>query len=134
MTSEEIKNILATSTQDKWTIDDESGTFSYKDDSNLQIIGTPYEDQIDFYEKWANSHPDTSAKRVDYVVKYRDAVVERQTLISVDGHRAELPMPRSETGLRVLASEVNFAKIVFSGADRIDEYLNRSGLHVVQSY
>ena len=67
-------------------------------------------------------------------MKYRDAVVRRESLISVDGHRAELPMPKSETDLRVLENEVNFAKIVITGGDRVDEYLGRSGLHVVQSY
>ena len=134
MNYEEIRNILATSTQDEWTVDDESGTFSYKADSNLQIIRAPYENQTDFHEEWATSHPDKSAKKVDYVVKYRDAVVRRESLISVDGHRAELPMPKSETDLRVLENEVNFAKIVITGGDRVDEYLGRSGLHVVQSY
>lgn len=134
MNNEKIKNILATSTQNEWNVDDDSGTFSYKDDLNLQIIRTSYENWTPFNEEWATKHPDPSAEKVDYVVKYRDAVVARESLISVDGHRAELPMPKSATDLRVLASEVNFAKIVTTGGDRIDEYLNRSRLQVVQSY
>ena len=69
------KNILATSTQNEWNVDDDSGTFSYKDDLNLQIIRTSYENWTPFNEEWATKHPNPSAEKVDYVVKYRDAVV-----------------------------------------------------------
>lgn len=131
MNQEKIQNILATSSQDDWTVDDESGTFAYKDDLNLQIIRADYDDFAKFNESWAVNHPDSDAYQVRYQVKYRDAVVHREYLVSVDGHRAELPMPKSATDLRVTQSEVNFAKIVATGLDRVDEYLKRSGIEVV---
>lgn len=128
MNEEEVKTILATSNQDDWTVDDESGTFAYKDDFNLQIIRDDYRE---FNESWAVKHPDPSAYQVRYQVKYREAVIDRQYLVSVDGHRAELPMPESETVLRVKKSDVNFAKIVATGLDKVDEYLTRSGIEVI---
>lgn len=130
MNATEIKNILATSEQNAWIVDDESGTFAYKDDVNLQIIRTPFEYQTEFNEPWATRHPNPTAYRVDYVVKYRDAVVDRKVMISVDGHRAELPMTKSINNLTVTASDVNFARIIATGGNenRLNEYLDRSGI------
>lgn len=125
----DVKKILAESSQDDWIVDDESGSFTYKEDLNLHIERAPYETYRDFNEKWATSHPDPKAVAVEYTVKYGSSFVDKQTLVSVDGHRATLPMPKSATDLSVKASDVNFAKIVDVGT-RIDEYLGRARLQV----
>ena len=125
----DVKEILAKSSQDDWIVDDESGSFTYKEDLNLHIERAPYEDYRDFNEKWATSHADKKAVAVEYTVKYGSSFVDKQTLVSVDGHRATLPMPKSATNLSVKASDVNFAKIVDVG-NRVDEYLKRAKLQV----
>lgn len=129
MKLDDVKNILATSPQDDWVVDDESGSFTYKNDLNLHIERADYESYRDFDEPWAKSHPDPKAVAVEYIVKYGSSFVEKHMLVSVDGHRATLPMPKSMNDLRVSASEANFARIVDIG-DRVDEYLQRSNIKV----
>lgn len=125
----EVKKILSESSQDDWIVDDESGSFTYKDDLNLHIQRADYSSYREFNEPWATSHPDPKAFAVDYIVKYGCSFVEKRVLVSVDGHRASLPMPNSLEDLRVDASDVNFAKIVDTGG-RVEEYLKRSRLKI----
>lgn len=128
----DVEKILAKSSQDDWIVDDESGSFTYKDDLNLHIQRADYSSFREFNEPWATSHPDPKAVAVEYIVKYGSSFVDKHTLVSIDGHRATLPMPKSVNDLRVDASDVNFAKIVNIG-DRVDEYLERSKLKVDDS-
>src|SRR5690554_7441784 len=101
MKLDDVKKILSTSTKDEWIVDDESGSFTYKNDLNLHIERADYETYREFDEPWAKSHPDPKAVAVDYVVKYGSSFVDKHTLVSVDGHRATLPMPKSMDDLRV---------------------------------
>ena len=130
MKLDDVKKILSTSTKDEWIVDDESGSFTYKNDLNLHIERADYETYREFDEPWAKSHPDPKAVAVDYVVKYGSSFVDKHTLVSVDGHRATLPMPKSMDDLRVDKTDVNFARIV-DIVDRVDEYLSRSKIQVV---
>lgn len=126
----DVKKVLKESTQEEWIVDDESGSFTYKDDLNLHIERADYDTFRDFNEPWAKSHPDPKAVTVEYVVKYGSSFVDKYTLVSVDGHRATIPMPKSISDLRVNEADVNFAKIVDVG-DRVDEYLERSKIKVI---
>tara|TARA_B110000238_G_C16027007_1_gene395702 strand:- start:521 stop:916 length:396 start_codon:yes stop_codon:yes gene_type:complete len=125
----DVEKILSTSSKDDWIVDDESGSFTYKNDLNLHIERDDFDNYRPFHEEWATKHPDPSAKAVEYTVKYGTSFVEKHTLVSVDGFRATLPMPKGINDLSVKASKVNFAKIVDVG-DSVDEYIKRSGLHV----
>lgn len=125
----DVRKILATSSQNDWIVDDESGSFTYKDDLNLHIQRADYDSYRPFNEHWATAHPDPHAVAVEYVVKYGNSFVDKRTLVSVDGHRATLPMPKSATDLRVEAPDINFAKIVDVGGG-VDEYLLRSNIKV----
>lgn len=129
MNADEVKNILAQSSQDDWIVDDETGSFTYKNDLNLHIKRADYDNYNSFNEPWAVCHPDKNACSVEYTINYGSSFVDRKTLVSVDGHRATLPMPASATDLNVKSSDVNFAKIVDIG-DSVDEYIQRSGLKV----
>lgn len=129
MKLEKVKSILAKSSQEDWIVDDESGSFTYKEDLNLRIERSDFDTYRSFNEPWATNHPDSSAKAEDYTVKYGSSFVEKFTLVSVDGHRATLPMPESRDSEFVSKEDVNFAKIVDIGG-RVDEYLKRSRLKV----
>lgn len=130
MNASEVEKILATSTKDEWIVDDESGSFTYKNDLNLRIERADYETYEDFDEPWAKAHADNRAFAIYFTVKYGSSFVDKRRLVSVDGHRATLPMPKSLDDLRVTDSQVNFARIVDLG-DRVDEYLDRSKIEVV---
>src|SRR5690554_2727896 len=130
MNHNDVKHILANSTKDEWITDDESGSFTYKKDLNLRIEGADDETFREFNEPWAVAHSDPNAKAVDYVVKYGSSFVEKRVLVSVDGYRATLPMPKSANDLRVIKSDVNFAKILDMGG-RVEEYLSRTKIQVI---
>lgn len=129
MNADDVKKVLDQSSQDDWIVDDETGAFTYKNDLNLRIQRDDYDNYTDFNEPWAVSHPDHNARSVEYTVNYGSSFVDRKTLVSVDGHRATLPMPKSATDLTVTSSDVNFAKIVDIG-NRVDEYIERSKLKI----
>ncbi len=129
MNLEDIQKILATSSQDEWIVDDESGSFTYKNDLNLRIERADFDTYRSFNEPWATNHPDSSAMAEDFTVKYGGSFVDKHTLVSVDGHRATLPMPESAGSEYVSKEDVNFAKIVDIGG-RVDKYLRRSKLKV----
>lgn len=129
MKLDDVKEILANSSQEDWIVDDESGSFTYKKDLNLHIDRADYESYREFNEPWATSHPDKNAVAVEYTIKYGSSFVDKKMLVSVDGHRASLPLPNSMNDLRAKASDVNFAKIVDVGG-RVDEYLERSRIKV----
>lgn len=125
MKFDDVKAILANTNKEEWIVDDESGSFTYKDDLNLRI--ERIDTDRDFKEPWATCHADPSAETVEYIVKYGSSFVEKRTLVSVDGHRATLPIPKSSSDLRVKPCAANFARIVNIGVgNSVDEYLDRS--------
>lgn len=130
MKKSEVDEILANSSQDEWIVDDQTGNFTYKKDLNLRIERDSFEDYEEFDEPWAKEHPNSNAQSVNYVVKYNQSFVDRKMLVSVDGHRATLPMPKSRDDLIVREKDVNFAEIVNIG-NRLGEYLRRSEIEIV---
>lgn len=129
MNQKKVNDILANSSQDEWIVDDETGSFTYKEDLNLRIERESYDARRKFNEDWATKHPDTEAIAVNYTVKYGSSFVARETLVSVDGGRATLPMPDVKTKKTVSQEDMNFTKIV-DVSGRTDEYLKRSGLEI----
>ncbi len=129
MYADEVKNILAQSSLDEWSVDDETGSFTQKYDLNLHIKRADYDSYNSFNEPWAVCHPDKNASSVEYTINYGSSFVDRKTMVSVEGHRATLPMPASATDFNVKSSDVKFAKIVYI-ADSQEEYIQRTGLKV----
>lgn len=125
MNYDEVENILATSKKDDWISNDELGTFTYKKDLNLHINRSS--DDREFNEPWAKNFPDKNARAVDYKVFYNNSFVDEKMLVSVDGARAVLPLPKSPDDLTVKKSNVNFASIVDTG-NQFSNYMERSGL------
>ena len=81
-----------------------------------------------FQEKWAKKHPDPSASSFWYDLSNDGALIERFILVSVDGARAELPLPDINS-LEVKPLPYKIAQI-FDELNTLDEYMRRSGLTV----
>lgn len=81
-----------------------------------------------FQEKWANKHPDPSASSYWYDLSNDGVLIERFILVSVDGARAELPLPDINS-LEVQQLPYKIAQI-FDELNTLDEYMRRSGLIV----
>ena len=81
-----------------------------------------------YQEKWANKYPDPSASSFWYDLSNDGALIERFILVSVDGARAELPLPDINS-LEVKPLPYKIAQI-FDELNTLDEYMRRSGLTV----
>lgn len=82
----------------------------------------------DFKEVWANKYPDPIANSYWYELSYDGALIERFILVSVDGARAELPLPDRNT-LEVDPLIYKVAEI-FDELNTLEEYMRRSGLSI----
>jgi hypothetical protein len=85
----------------------------------------------DFIEEWANRHPDPHATGYWCDIYYNCTHVFRTILVSVDGGRAQLPIPRQK-GMggkysEVLPFDYRVAQI-FDTLGTLDEYMTRSRL------
>ena len=81
-----------------------------------------------FQGKWANKYPDPNASSFWYDLSNDGALIERFILVSVDGARAELPLPDINS-LEVKPLTYKIAQI-FDELNTLDEYMRRSGLTV----
>ena len=102
-----------------------------KEDPRLRIRVRWDDERVhvkDFKEPWANKYPDPTASSYWYDLSYDGALIERFILVSVDGARAELPLPDRNT-LKVETLIYKVAE-VFDELNTLEEYMNRSGLSV----
>ncbi|GLQ66951.1 hypothetical protein [Gluconobacter kondonii] len=129
MNYDEAIQILATSSRSDWVIDDARGTFTYKNDLNLNIKRDDEAERREFSEPWANKHPDPHAYSKYFDVRYGQSHLERKHLVVVDGGRAILPIPKSAIDLTVTDEDLNFARII-DEPSAVDEYLERSNIQV----
>lgn len=106
-----------------------------KRDVNLRLeINFLEEKQCeDFKEHWANRHPDAHATGYWCDIYYSSTHVSRNILVSIDGGRAMLPIPRQK-GIdgkltEILPYDYRIAQI-FDSIGTLDEYIIRSGLTI----
>lgn len=107
-----------------------------KKDVNLRLVVSSEDDGIqnaDFKEPWANCHPDQRATGYWCDIHYASTHVARDILVSVDGARAMLPIPRQAGSdgkiTEVLPYDYRLAQI-FDTLGSLDSYLVRSGLTI----
>ncbi|MEZ5492423.1 MAG: hypothetical protein R3F50_19245 [Gammaproteobacteria bacterium] len=133
--------ILDSNPQEDWnrTGDINRSVISYNRDHNLRFE-VHYTDEgkqnADFKEPWANRHPDQHATGYWCNLYYGATLIERFILVSVDGGRAMLPIPKDgEDGMRpdrILPLDYRIAQI-HDTIGNLDEYIRRSDLHVSAS-
>lgn len=129
MTYNDVMNLVLSNPIDNWTCFDEFGEYVLKDDVNLRIVRCDFDEKTEFYEGWATNHPDNKAYMYTYTIFYNNSRIDRFDLVAVDGLRAHIPMPKMGTN-NIPRREYNLARAVEDNA-RLDEYIKRSGLIVV---
>ena len=130
MNYNELLKTILTSSRDDWLFNDERGIYTYKNDLNIWIKRKDIDFDRDKFggEDWATKHPDPNAYREIYEIYYNSSFVEEKMLVSVDGFRASLPLPKVGTN-KVKEEDYQFAKIV-DQLNTLDEYINRANLEV----
>ncbi len=81
----------------------------------------------DFQEPWANGFPDPKARSYWAEITYDRAMIERLVLVSVDGGRAMLPMPKSRVDLVVSKLKYRVAEL-FDETATFQQYFSKAGL------
>ena len=102
-----------------------------KEDPRLRIRVRSDDDGLrdkDFNEPWIAAFSDTTATSYWFDLSYDSALIDRFTLVFVDGGKAELPVPDATT-LEVDPLDYTVAQI-FDENDTLDEYMAKAGLSV----
>lgn len=130
MNYDELKEKIKSSTKNDWLFSDERGSYTFKEDLNLRIQRKEIDFDSDKFsgEDWATKHPDSSAYRETYEVYYGSSFVDEKLLVSVDGHRASLPLPKINTNV-VSVEDYHFAEIV-DHLDTLQDYMGRANLKI----
>lgn len=109
-------------------------TAYHRGDVNLRLetsIDDDHAQNDNFMAPWANKFPDKTAKGWYVDLYYASTLIHRFVLVSVDGARAQLPLPRAGTQTVPL---INYRVAqVFDSGD-LGDYLIRSGLTVERDF
>ena len=130
MEYDQLITIVLGSNREDWLFSDERGIYTFKHDLNIWIKRKDIDFERDKFEgeEWATRHPDPRAYREIYEIYYASSYIEEKMLVSVDGHRASLPLPQIGTN-KVRREDYLFARIV-DQLGTLDEYMGRAGLEV----
>ncbi|MCP4139286.1 MAG: hypothetical protein GY755_03160 [Chloroflexi bacterium] len=134
LSADELLEVIEKSSLNDWDVSfAEDGKFAVFKNSPLLRIETRYVDEFvhndDFYEKWANRFPDSHASSAYYHVYYGATRLKEFVLVSVDGGRALLPLPKYAMDLSVEPVRYKVA-LIFDQLGSCDEYMKRAGLFV----
>lgn len=130
MTYDKLIEIIRSSKPSDWIYNDEQGVHTYRADLNIRIQRRTDDDITgrSFNEPWANCHPDPAASRLLCDIYYGSSLVDAFMLVSVDGHRADLPLPEPQTK-KIRRKDYELARAV-DVLGTLDQYIQRSGLTV----
>lgn len=129
MDTKQIKEIINNSDKNDWDFNEEHQIYTYKKDVSLTIRKKDLDTNSDKFssEKWATEFPDSSAYRLTFEIFY-DTLVDSKILISVDGNRAILPLPKPKT-MQVNKEDYNFARIVDQYSS-LSDYMKRADFKI----
>ena len=132
MTYEKLFEIIRSSNPSDWRYADEQGVHTYRPDLNIRIQRRTEEGATgqSFNEPWAIHHPDPRARLGFFDIYYGSSLVDTFALVSVDGNRADLPLPDPKTKV-VGRKDYELARAVYV-LGTLDEYIQRSGLTVAE--
>ena len=129
-----MRVILESDPEDDWNVRQIGQIQSsiFKHNVNLRIQVNYVDNGVHseyFNESWATKHPDNHATSYYCDIFYGPSLIEQKVVVSVDGGRAILPLPKINT-LDYSSLDYKIAKIA-DRSDRIDEYIKRSGLKLL---
>jgi hypothetical protein len=136
LTTNEILDIVKDSSTDDWDVNyrQDAEIAVYKNNPVLRIETRHIDEFIlneDFSEKWANQFPDPHATSYYYHLYYGSTRLKDFILVSVDGGRALLPLPKYPTNLEVEPLRYKIA-LIFDQSGSCDEYMKEAGLFLAK--
>ena len=127
---------MTDSTPDDWDVnfsqDAEIAVFKKNPALRIETRHTnEFVHNYDFYEKWANKFPDPHATSYYYHLFLGTTRLKEFILVSVDGGRALLPLPKYTMDLSVEPLSYKIA-LIFDQFGSCDESMKRAGLHLAK--
>ena len=130
------RHIFKSNSKSDWHVNSLAwkSTATYKNDVNLRIEINYEEEGIqqrNFVESWANCFPDKDATGYWCDIYFGFSRIERTVLVSVDGGRAMLPMPKKadENGKYAVVDPFYYKMAeIFDTSDSLYQYFQNSRL------
>jgi len=130
MTHNELTDILRHSSGRDWLQADGGESYVFKQDLHLKIkSGHGFEVKDTSAYPWLDDLDEKSLLNVQFDVVYGASVIEKRSLLLVDGGRALLPIPSGSDGRSVSEVDLSFARIV-DDSEIVMAYMRRCGLAV----
>jgi len=83
----------------------------------------------EFFEEWMSHLPNKSGSKSIYYLYFNSTILKKVMLVSVDGGRAEVPIPKAKDNLQIKSSfDLKIAQIVDGG--QLNSYLDRLNLTI----
>ncbi|WP_052350639.1 hypothetical protein [Paenibacillus gorillae] len=124
----EVNNLVYRSTKNDWMLHEEKQEMIYLRNSDIKIIWYDADRDSPFNEEWATKHPDSNAYKVDYSIVFNSLIIDRFSLVYVDGFRALIPMPK--VGTNVISRKKYQISLLFNEKGNLHGYIKRCGLVV----
>lgn len=135
MSSRELLAFLNSTNSDDWKRFETNWAWeAYLDEDPRLRLTCRYDDYgkhcDNFAEEWATtvSHDPVQSYYYDFV--YDRALIERFILVSVDGNRASIPLPKSAVELKITKLQYKIGEIANKRTEDFIDYLGRTGVQV----
>jgi len=124
-----IMGTIYNSNRGDWDIFENKGTCVLRSNPKIKIVWDDFEEREAFHEEWATHHPDKHAYLYNYCIYNSDIEIKRFALVDVDGHRATLPLPQTNTNI-IKRNDYFLSRLFNNRIESLHEYIIRSKLIV----
>lgn len=122
-------NIIYYNNRNDWDFFEDKCTCVLRSNPKIKIVWNDFDGRRPFHEKWAINYPDNNAYISNYRIYNGDIEIERFTLVDVDGYRATLPIPKTNTNI-IKRSDYFLSRLFNDRIETLHEYITLSKLIV----
>lgn len=121
-------NLVFQSIKNDWIRHEEKQEMIYLKNPDIKIAWEDTDRDYPFHEEWATNHPDPKAYKVDHSIIFNGVIIEKFSLVYVDGYRALMPVPKM--GTNIIKRKKYQISLLFNEEKNLHEYIRRCGLVV----
>lgn len=111
----------------EWDLNESKCTCILKNNPRIRILWDDIDEKEEFNEEWATHNIDKRAYIREYVVMNDEEEIGRFSLVSVDGYRAKIPLPKAGTNI-IKRKDYYLARLFNTSIKTLHMYIISSGL------